>query len=116
MLGSRGDDALAGIARLGGALRGAVYAAGVAFAAGATVTSPVGDDHGWRPGRITGPFGHHWETGTPIGPPATLNNTARHQQSRAEPPICADVAASSIKTRAARMGAFCGPGGGDGWD
>jgi PhnB protein len=40
-----------------------------AFAAGgATVTSPVGDEHGWRLGRITDPFGHHWEIGTPIGP------------------------------------------------
>jgi PhnB protein len=39
-----------------------------AFAVGATVTSPVGDEHGWRLGRITDPFGHHWEIGTPIGP------------------------------------------------
>ena len=40
----------------------------VASAAGATVTSPVGDEHGWRLGRITDPFGHHWGIGTPIGP------------------------------------------------
>ena len=39
-----------------------------ALAAGATVTSPVGDEHGWRLGRITDPFGHYWEMGTPIGP------------------------------------------------
>lgn len=39
-----------------------------ALAAGATVTSPAGDEHGWRLGRITDPFGHHWEIGTPIGP------------------------------------------------
>jgi PhnB protein len=39
-----------------------------ALAAGATVTSPVGDEHGWRLGRITDPFGHHWEIGTAIGP------------------------------------------------
>jgi len=39
-----------------------------ARAAGATVTSPPGDEHGWRLGRITDPFGHHWEIGTPIGP------------------------------------------------
>ena len=39
-----------------------------ALAAGATVTSPAGDEHGWRLGRITDPFGHHWETGTLIGP------------------------------------------------
>jgi PhnB protein len=36
--------------------------------AGATVTSPAGDEHGWRLGRITDPFGYHWEIGTPIGP------------------------------------------------
>ena len=39
-----------------------------ARAAGATVTSTPGDEHGWRLGRITDPFGHHWEIGTPIGP------------------------------------------------
>ena len=41
-------------------------------AAGATVTSPVGDEHGWRLGRLTDPFGHRWEIGTPITmwPPA----------------------------------------------
>lgn len=39
-----------------------------ALAAGATVTSAAGDEHGWRLGRITDPFGHHWEIGTPTGP------------------------------------------------
>jgi PhnB protein len=39
-----------------------------ALAAGATVTSPAGDEHGWRLGRIIDPFGHHWEIGTPAGP------------------------------------------------
>jgi PhnB protein len=39
-----------------------------ALAAGAIVTSPAGDEHRWRLGRITDPFGHHWEIGTPIGP------------------------------------------------
>jgi PhnB protein len=39
-----------------------------ARAAGAAVTSPAGDEHGWRLGRITDPFGHFWEMGTPIGP------------------------------------------------
>lgn len=29
--------------------------------AGATVVSPVGNQHGWRVGRIADPFGHHWE-------------------------------------------------------
>jgi PhnB protein len=36
--------------------------------AGATLTSPVGDEHGWRMGRVIDPFGHEWEIGTPIGP------------------------------------------------
>lgn len=40
--------------------------------AGATEISPVGDEHGWRLGRITDPFGHEWEIGHPLGawPPA----------------------------------------------
>ena len=33
-----------------------------AIAAGATVVAPVSEDHGWRTGRITDPFGHDWET------------------------------------------------------
>lgn len=36
--------------------------------AGATVTTPVGDEHGWRLGRITDPCGHQWEIGKPTGP------------------------------------------------
>jgi PhnB protein len=34
--------------------------------------SPVGDEHGWRLGRIRDPFGHHWEVGRPLidWPPA----------------------------------------------
>ena len=39
-----------------------------AVAAGATATSPVGDEHGWRIGRIADPFGHPWEIGRPLGP------------------------------------------------
>ena len=39
-----------------------------AVAAGATESSPVGDEHGWRLGRITDPFGHEWEVGKPLGP------------------------------------------------
>lgn len=39
-----------------------------AVAAGATETSPVGDEHGWRLGRITDPFGHEWEIGRPVVP------------------------------------------------
>jgi PhnB protein len=38
---------------------------GMAVAAGATETSPVGDEHGWRLGRIVDPFGQEWEIGTP---------------------------------------------------
>ena len=39
---------------------------------GATVISPVGDEHGWRIGRIDDPYGHRWEIGKPISdwPPA----------------------------------------------
>ena len=39
-----------------------------AVAAGATESSPVGDEHGWRIGRIIDPFGHEWEIGRPLGP------------------------------------------------
>ncbi len=42
-----------------------VHAAAVA--AGATETSPVGDEHGWRLGRLRDPFGHEWEVGRPLG-------------------------------------------------
>jgi PhnB protein len=38
-----------------------------AVAAGATETSPVRDEHGWRVGRIIDPFGHEWEIGAPLG-------------------------------------------------
>jgi uncharacterized glyoxalase superfamily protein PhnB len=36
--------------------------------AGASVTSPIGDEHGWRLGRIADPAGQEWEIGTPLGP------------------------------------------------
>jgi PhnB protein len=47
--------------------------AGAAVIAGATETSPVADEHGWRLGRIVDPFGHEWEIGRPLGewPPAS---------------------------------------------
>lgn len=32
-----------------------------AVAAGAAVVARVSEDHGWRTGRITDPFGHDWE-------------------------------------------------------
>jgi PhnB protein len=38
-----------------------------AIEAGATETSPVAEEHGWRVGRIVDPFGHEWEIGTPLG-------------------------------------------------
>ena len=34
-----------------------------AVAAGATVVFPVGEEHGWRLGRVVDPFGLHWEIG-----------------------------------------------------
>jgi PhnB protein len=39
-----------------------------AVTAGATAEGPVGDEHGWRIGRITDPFGHRWEIGKPLIP------------------------------------------------
>lgn len=39
-----------------------------AKAAGATEVYPVGEEHGWRLGRIVDPFGHHWEIGRPLIP------------------------------------------------
>jgi PhnB protein len=37
-----------------------------AVAAGATVISPVTEEHGWRVGRVADPFGQHWEIGRPL--------------------------------------------------
>jgi PhnB protein len=34
-----------------------------AIQAGATAIFPVGEAHGWRLGRLTDPFGLHWEIG-----------------------------------------------------
>ena len=31
--------------------------------AGAAAVAPVHDEHGWRTGRLTDPFGHDWEVG-----------------------------------------------------
>ena len=49
-----------------------------AVAGGATPISPVGDEHGWRLGRIDDPFGHRWEIGKPVNgwPPAEGPRTA----------------------------------------
>jgi PhnB protein len=45
---------------------------GQAVQAGATEIAPVGEEHGWRVGRIIDPYGHEWEIGRPIRawPPA----------------------------------------------
>lgn len=37
-----------------------------ALAAGASEVFPVGEDHGWRLGRVVDPFGYHWEIGRPL--------------------------------------------------
>jgi PhnB protein len=37
-----------------------------AVAAGATEIHAVGEEHGWRLGRIADPYGHHWEIGKPL--------------------------------------------------
>ena len=34
-----------------------------ALAAGATLVFPIGEEHGWRLGRLADPFGLHWEIG-----------------------------------------------------
>jgi PhnB protein len=38
-----------------------------ASAAGAELTAPVSEEHGWLLGRIVDPFGHEWEIGRPLG-------------------------------------------------
>jgi PhnB protein len=37
-----------------------------AIKAGAKEVYPVGDEHGWRIGRVVDSFGHHWEIGRPL--------------------------------------------------
>lgn len=37
-----------------------------ALQAGATEVFPVGEEHGWRLGRLSDPFGLHWEIGKPL--------------------------------------------------
>ena len=37
-----------------------------AIKAGATEVFPVGEDYGWRLGRLTDPFGIDWEIGKPL--------------------------------------------------
>ena len=38
-----------------------------AVEAGATQVHTVGEQHGWRVGRVVDPFGHHWEIGREVG-------------------------------------------------
>lgn len=37
-----------------------------ALNAGASQVFPVGEEHGWRLGRLVDPFGLHWEIGRPL--------------------------------------------------
>lgn len=37
-----------------------------AITAGAKEVHPVGEEYGWRLGRVVDPFGHHWEIGRPL--------------------------------------------------
>jgi PhnB protein len=37
-----------------------------AIAAGAARVAPVAEEHGWRSGRVTDPFGHDWEFARPV--------------------------------------------------
>jgi PhnB protein len=34
-----------------------------ALKAGAAEIYPVGEEHGWKLGRVVDPYGHHWEIG-----------------------------------------------------
>jgi PhnB protein len=38
-----------------------------AVKAGATEVHAVGEQHGWRVGRVVDSFGHHWEIGKEVG-------------------------------------------------
>lgn len=39
-----------------------------ALNAGASEIFRVGEEYGWRLGRLVDPFGHHWEIGRPLDP------------------------------------------------
>ena len=45
-----------------------------AVAAGASEIFPVGEEHGWRLGRVADPFGLHWEIGHQLAPYARKVN------------------------------------------
>jgi PhnB protein len=54
--------------------------------AGATGTSTVSEEHGWRVGRVVDPYGHEWEIGRPIGdwPAAEAVATRRERKGGAD--------------------------------
>src|SRR5262245_57056551 len=54
--------------------------------AGAKETSPVGDEHGWRLGRIVDPFGHEWETASHSVPGRQRELPSEEEGSRRGPP------------------------------
>jgi PhnB protein len=67
---SDGPDTAGGPERLGGdSLRMILTVAepdalfAKALAAGATEIFPIGEEHGWKLGRLVDPFGLHWEIG-----------------------------------------------------
>jgi PhnB protein len=86
---------------------------------------PVGEEHGWRFGRVLDPYGHHWEIGKPLVPwrrVARLSAARPRQRitrtdsspstplgSRAQPLDVADVVAHE---RAGASRRACSPGAG----
>jgi len=66
--GKQGPESLGGSGRIRMILSvadpDAVFAQAVK--AGASEVFPVGEEHGWRLGRVVDPFGHHWEIGRPL--------------------------------------------------
>jgi PhnB protein len=38
-----------------------------AVSGGALLINPIGEEHGWRVGRISDPYGTHWEIGRRVG-------------------------------------------------
>jgi PhnB protein len=69
---SQGDGSLQPEAPAGGSVRMILTVSDPdaffirALEAGASQVFPVGEEHGWRLGRLVDPFGHHWEIGRPV--------------------------------------------------
>jgi len=70
---SGGSQESASIGELGGGLMRMILTVSdpdalfaKALTAGASEVFPVGEDHGWRLGRLVDPFGLHWEIGYPL--------------------------------------------------